>query len=49
MAQGVKDPALSLQWFASLVWHGFDPWLDASNQGHPRHLVDMAAREELPT
>ena len=26
MAQGVKDPALSLQWSRSLLWCGFDPW-----------------------
>ena len=26
MAQGVKDLALSLQQFGSLLWHGFDPW-----------------------
>ena len=22
----VKDPALSLLWFGSLLWHGFNPW-----------------------
>ena len=22
----VKDPALSLLWLGSLLWHGFDPW-----------------------
>ena len=22
----VKDPALSLQWLGSLLWHGFSPW-----------------------
>ena len=26
MAQKVKDPALSLQWLGSLLWHGFNPW-----------------------
>ena len=26
MAQQVKDPALSLQWLWSLLWHGFCPW-----------------------
>ena len=24
----VKDLALSLQWLGSLLWHGFDPWLE---------------------
>lgn len=27
MAHQVKDPALSLLWCGSLLWHGFDPWL----------------------
>ena len=22
----VKDPALTLQWLRSLLWHRFDPW-----------------------
>ena len=22
----IKDPALSLQQFGSLLWHGFNPW-----------------------
>ena len=26
MEQWVKDPALSLQQFGSLLWCGFDPW-----------------------
>ena len=26
MAQWVKDPALPLLWFKSLLWHGFDLW-----------------------
>ena len=26
VAQWVKDPALSLQWLRSLLWHGFNPW-----------------------
>ena len=26
MVQGVKDPALSLQWLRSLLWHALDPW-----------------------
>ena len=26
MARRVKDPALSLQWLGSLLWHRFDPW-----------------------
>ena len=26
VAQWVKDPALSLLWFGSLLWLGFDPW-----------------------
>ena len=26
MAQQVKDQALSLQWFRSLLWCRFDPW-----------------------
>ena len=26
MAQRVKDPALSLEWLRSLLWHRFDPW-----------------------
>ena len=26
--QGVKDLALSLQQHGSLLWHGFDPWLE---------------------
>ena len=25
VAQEVKDPALSLLWLRSLLWHGFDP------------------------
>ena len=25
-AQWLKDPALSLQWLGSLLWHGLDPW-----------------------
>ena len=24
--QWVQDPALSLQWLGSLLWHKFDPW-----------------------
>jgi len=27
VVQQVKDLALSLQWFGSLLWHEFDPWL----------------------
>ena len=27
MAQWVKDPALSLLWFGSLLWYRFHPWL----------------------
>ena len=27
MVQWVKDPALSLQWLRSLLWHGFHLWL----------------------
>ena len=27
MAQQVKDPLLSLGWFRSLLWYGFNPWL----------------------
>ena len=26
MAQQIKDLALSLQWFGSLLCHWFDPW-----------------------
>ena len=26
MAQQVKNPALPLQWFESLLWPGDDPW-----------------------
>ena len=26
MAQQVKDPAFSLLWFGSQVWHKFNPW-----------------------
>ena len=26
MVQGIKDPALSLLWLQSLLWHGFDLW-----------------------
>ena len=26
VAQWVKDPALSLQWLGSLLWHGLSPW-----------------------
>ena len=26
MVQGVKNPALSLQWLGSLLWLRFDPW-----------------------
>ena len=26
MVQGVKDPALSLQWLGLLLWHGFSHW-----------------------
>ena len=26
MAQQIKDPGLSLQWFKLLLWHGFAPW-----------------------
>ena len=26
MAKWVKDPALLLQWFRSLLWLEFDPW-----------------------
>jgi len=26
VAQWVKDPALSLQWFGLLLWYGFNPW-----------------------
>ena len=27
VAQGIKDPVLSLQWLRSLLWHRFvDPW-----------------------
>ena len=26
VAQGVKNPALSLQQLGSLLWYGFDPW-----------------------
>ena len=26
VAQQVQDPALSLQWLRSLLWHKFDPW-----------------------
>ena len=26
MAQGVKDPELSLPQLGLLLWHGFDPW-----------------------
>ena len=22
----IKNPALPLLWFGSLLWHGFDPW-----------------------
>ena len=25
-AQWVKDPALSLLWLGSVLWHGLDPW-----------------------
>ena len=25
MEQGIKDPALSLLWLRSLLWHSFDP------------------------
>ena len=25
-AQQVKDPALSLLWFGSVLWYGFSPW-----------------------
>ena len=25
VAQGVKDPALSLQWLRSVLWHRFNP------------------------
>ena len=27
VAQGVKDPALSLQRLGTLLWHRLDPWL----------------------
>ena len=30
MVQQVKDPALSLKWLRSLLWHGFDPCLGTS-------------------
>ena len=26
LVQRVKDLALSLQWFGSLLWHRFNPW-----------------------
>ena len=26
MAQGAKDPVWSLQWPASMLWHGCDSW-----------------------
>lgn len=26
VAQGVKDPELSLLWLRLLSWHGFNPW-----------------------
>ena len=26
MAQWIKDPALSLLWLGSLLWHRFNPW-----------------------
>ena len=26
VAQWIKDPVLSLLWYRSLLWHGFDPW-----------------------
>ena len=26
LVQQVKDLALSLQWFGSLLWHRFNPW-----------------------
>ena len=26
VAQGVKDPVLSLLWLRLLSWHGFNPW-----------------------
>ena len=27
ISQQVKDPALSLLWLGSLLWHEFSPWL----------------------
>ena len=44
MAQGVKDPALSLQQLGPLLWHGFSPW--------PRNfhmLWGMAKKLHVPT
>ena len=28
MVQQGKDLALSLQWFGSVLWYRFDPWLE---------------------
>ena len=38
MAQKVKDPGLSVQWFKSMLWLGFDPW--------PRNFHLQSKRKE---
>ena len=37
MAQQVKDPALSLQWLRSLLWHRFNPWPRNFHMPQVRH------------
>ena len=37
----IKDPALSLLWLKSLLWHGFDSW--------PWHAVGVASKTVIET
>ena len=43
MAQWIKDLALSLQWFGSLLWCGFNPCLGNSHVplAQPHKMVQM--------
>ena len=34
VAQGVKNPMLSLLQLGSLLWQGFDPWPGNNNKKH---------------
>lgn len=47
VAQGVKDPGLSLMWLRLLLWGGFSPWHAVSTAKRKGKIILTLAKEDF--